>query len=528
MSHDFNLIIKNGTLIDGTGNAKRSADIGIRDDKIVYIGNINSHPVSDVIDAAGCIVAPGFIDIHSHSDFFCLVSPESESKIYDGVTTEICGNCGISAFPLKGQLLENKKKGFSKFGLDINWQTAEDFFVRAEKAKSSINRGFLVGHGNIRACVLGYEDRKPDNSELGAMGQELQDAMRAGAFGMSSGLVYPPGCYAKTDELIKLCKIVREYNGIYATHMRDEGDELEKALIETIKISKESGVKTQVSHIKTWGEKNWWKIDKIENLLRDARAEGIKITCDRYPYTAAATDLDIILPDWVYEGGNAEEKKRLKDPLCRERIIKEMGQEGLSQEFWGTIMISSVFNKEKRGYEGKTISKISKTLNIPPLEFVLNLLYEEDCKVGVIFFNMSEENLARILKWDSVMVGSDSSLRSLKGVLNYGKPHPRGYGTFSRVIRKYVNETSILSIEEAIYKMTGFPAQTLGLKDRGILKEGYFADITIFDQEEIAEQATFTSPHNYSTGIKNVLVNGRLTIKDGNHESVTNGVILKK
>ena len=528
MSHTLDLIIKNGVLVDGTGSAQRVTDIGILGDKIVYIGDITSRPDSDVIDAAGCIVAPGFIDIHSHSDFFCLVSPESESKIYDGVTTEICGNCGISAFPLKGQLLENKKKGFSKFGLDINWQTAEDFFTRARDAKSAINRGFLVGHGNIRACVLGYEDREPDSNELVAMEHELRDAMESGAFGMSSGLVYPPGCYAKTDELIALCKIVSEYNGIYATHMRDEGDKLEAALSETINISKESGVNAQVSHIKTWGEKNWWKIDKIERLLGDARAEGINITCDRYPYTAAATDLDIILPDWVYEGGNAEEKKRLEDPLCRERIIKEMKQEGLSQEFWGTIMISSVFNKEKRGYEGKTIAEISKTINVPPLEFVLDLLYEEDCKVSVIFFNMSEENLARILKWDSVMIGSDSSLRSLEGVLNYGKPHPRGYGTFSRVIRKYVNETSILSIEEAIYKMTGFPAQTLGLKDRGILKEGFFADITIFDQETIAEQATFTSPHNYSTGIKHVLVNGKLTINDGKHESVTNGAILKK
>jgi N-acyl-D-amino-acid deacylase len=528
MAHDFDKIIKNGTLVDGTGNAKRVTDIGVRGDKIVYIGNIINHQDSDVIDATGCIVAPGFIDIHSHSDFFWLVSPESESKIYDGVTTEICGNCGISAFPLKGQLLENKKKGFSKFGLDINWQTAEDFFTRAHEAKSSINRGFLVGHGNIRACVLGYEDREPDSNELVQMEQELRAAMESGAFGMSSGLVYPPGCYAKTDELITLCKIVREYNGIYATHMRNEGDDLEAALDETINISKESRVNTQVSHIKTWGEKNWWKIDKIESMLENARAEGIEITCDRYPYTASATDLDIILPDWVYEGGTAEEKKRLGDSFCRERIIKEMKQEGLSQEFWGTIMISSVFNKEKRSYEGKTIAEISRALKVPPLEFVLDLLYEEDCKVSVIFFNMSEENLARILKWDSVMVGSDSSLRSLKGVLNYGKPHPRGYGTFSRVIRKYVNETSVLSIEEAIYKMTGFPAQTLGLKDRGILKEGCFADITIFDQKTIAEQATFTSPHNYSTGIKNVLVNGKLTINNGKHESVTNGTILDK
>ena len=528
MSHNFDLIIKNGTLVDGTGSARRIADIGVLGDKIVYIGNITNHSDSEVVDAAGCIVAPGFIDIHSHSDFFCLVSPESESKIYDGVTTEICGNCGISAFPLKGQLLENKKQGFSKFGLDINWQTAEGFFTRAKEAKSSINRGFLVGHGNIRACVLGYEDREPDSNELTAMEQELREAMESGAFGMSSGLVYPPGCYAKTDELITLCKIVREYNGIYATHMRDEGDNLEAALGETINISKESGANTQVSHIKTWGEKNWWKIDKIESLIEDARAKGIKITCDRYPYTAAATDLDIILPDWVYEGGNTEEKKRLGDPLCRERIIKEMEQEDLSQEFWGTIMISSVFNKEKRGYEGKTVDQLSKTLKTPPLEFVLDLLYEEDCKVSVIFFNMSEENLARILKWDSVMVGSDSSLRSLKGVLNYGKPHPRGYGTFSRVIRKYVNETSVLSIEEAIYKMTGFPAQTLGLKERGILKEGHFADITIFDQETIAEQATFTDPHNYSTGIKTVLVNGKLTINNGKHGGATNGAILRK
>ncbi len=528
MSHNFNLIIKNGTVVDGTGCARRIADIGIQDNKITYIGSIDNLSDYRIIDAAGCVVAPGFIDIHSHSDFFWLVSPESESKIHDGVTTEICGNCGISAFPLKGQLLENKRKGFRKFGLDINWATAEDFFKRANEVTSSINRGFLVGHGNIRACVLGYENREPDRNELAEMEKELRKAMESGAFGMSSGLIYPPGCYAKTVELIELCKIIKEYNGIYATHMRNEGNELEAALSETINISRESGVNTQVSHIKTWGEKNWWKIDKIESLLEDARAEGVEITCDRYPYTASATDLDIILPDWVYEGGTAKEKKRLGDPFCRERIIKEMKQEGVSQEFWGTIMISSVFNEDKRSYEGKTIAEISRTLKVPPLEFVLDLLYEEDCRVSVIFFNMSEENLARILKWEFVMVGSDSSLRSLKGVLNYGKPHPRGYGTFSRVIRKYVNQTSILSIEDAIYKMTGFPAQKLGLKNRGILKEGFFADITIFDQETIAEQATFTDPHNYSTGIKHVIVNGKLTINNGKHESVMNGTILKK
>ena len=352
--------------------------------------------------------------------------------------------------------------------------------------------------------------------------------MESGAFGMSSGLIYPPGCYAKTVELIELCKIVREHNGIYATHIRSEGDEIEAALSETINISKESGVNTQVSHIKTWGKKNWGKIGKIKQLLDDARSKGIPITCDRYPYTAAATDLDVILPGWVYEGGTVEEKKRLGDPLYRKRIINEMEHEGKSHEFLGTIMISSVFNKKNRSYEGKTIAEIAEALRVLPLEFVLDLLYEEDCRVSVVFFNMSEENLAKILNWDFVMIGSDSSLRSLKGALNYGKPHPRGYGTFSRVIRKYVNETPIFSIEEAVYKMTGMPAQKLGLKDRGLLKEGFFADITIFDQKTIADKATFTNPHNYSKGIKHVLVNGKLTIKDGKHEGVMNGEILKR
>ena len=528
MNRNFDFIIKNGVVVDGAGKAKSALDIGIEGDKIVHMGSITSPPDCDIIDASGCIVTPGFIDIHSHSDFFWLISPKSESKIYDGVTTEICGNCGTSAFPLKGQLFENRKKGLGKFGLDINWQTANDFYKRAEEAPSSINRAFLVGHGNIRACILGYEDREPDKNELDSMKKELRDAMEAGAFGISSGLVYPPGCYAKTSELIELCKIVKEHNGIYTTHMRDEGDKIEAALVEAITIAKMSGVNTQVSHIKTWGEKNWGKIGKIERLLNDARSDGIEISCDRYPYIASATDLDIILPGWVYEGGTVEEKKRLRDPRCRERIIKDMTRENRNPEFWESIMISSVQNSERKNYEGKRIAEIAKTLKVSPLEFVLDLLFEEDCSVGVLFFNMSEENLDKILSWDFVMIGSDSSLRSMDGILNFGMPHPRTYGTFSSVIRKYVNEKKLLSIEEAIYKMTGLPAQKMGLKDRGILKEGFFADITIFDQNAIAEKATFTDPHNYSKGIKYVLVNGKLTLKDGEHVGAMNGKILKR
>ena len=528
MYHNLDFVIKNGTVVDGAGDVKRVLDIGILGDRIVHVGDINTPPGCNLIDATGYIVSPGFIDIHSHSDFFWLISPESESKIYDGVTTEICGNCGTSAFPLKGQLLENRRKSLGIFELDVNWQTAGDFFKRANESPSSINRGFLVGHGNIRACVLGYENREPDKNELAKMEGELRDAMDTGALGMSSGLVYPPGCYAKTAELTELCKIVEEYNGVYSTHIRDEGDKIETALAETIDISKVSGVSSQVSHIKTWGERNWGKIESIKNLLDDARSDGVMISCDRYPYIAAATDLDIILPGWVYEGGAIEEKKRLGNPSCRKLIMKEMARERENQKFWESIMISSVHSNERKNYEGKTITEIAKTLNTCPLEFVLYLLYEEDCRVSVLFFSMSEENLDKILKWDFVMIGSDSSLRSTSGKLHFGKPHPRSYGTFSRVIRKYVNEKRLFPLEEAIHKMTGLPAQKLGLKNRGVLKEGFFADVTIFDQNTITERATFMTPHNYSNGIKYVFVNGKLTVEDGKHTGAMNGNILKR
>ncbi|MDR4504742.1 MAG: D-aminoacylase [Candidatus Scalindua sp.] len=527
MNQRLDLIIRNGTVVDGTNSTKKVADIGIQGNTIVTIGDID--PASDCksIDASGDIVSPGFIDIHSHSDFFSLVNPKSESKIYDGVTTEICGNCGISAFPLRGQLLERRKKGFAKFGLEIDWQNTGEFFDRLHSVPSSMNRGFLVGHGNIRSSVLGYENRDPDKRELAIMGAELHDALESGAFGMSSGLVYPSGCYAKTSELIELCRIVSDYNGIYATHIRNEGDEIEAALTEAVHIALLSNVRTQISHIKTWGEQNWRKIEWIEQLLNDARAKDSEISCDRYPYIASATDLDIILPNWVYEGGVTEEIKKLKANHSKNKIIKEMRQVNEIPGFWESIMISSVFSDNKKQYEGATVAEIAKTLKMPPLEFVLDLLCEEECKVSALFFSMSEKNLDKILNWDFVMIGSDSSLRSTTGILHYGKPHPRCYGTFSRVIRKYVNEKKIISLEEAIHKMTSLPAQKLHLKKRGILKEGYFADITIFDQKSISDQATYSNPHNYSRGIKHVIVNGKLTLTDGKHTGLLNGKILR-
>ena len=523
----FDLLIKNGTVIDGTGMPRKNVDIGIKGDKICFVGGYISENSRHTINAERMIVAPGFIDIHSHSDFLWLVRPESESKILDGVTTEVCGNCGLSAFPLRGKVLERRAQGLTKYDVAITWRSAEEFYDMAEKVKSSVNRAFLVGHGNIRACTLEYENRNPEPHEFLRMVEDLEDAMKAGAFGMSSGLIYPPGCYAPTDEITEMCKVVRNYGGFYATHIRNEGDTLEDALTEAIEISKRSGVRLQVSHLKTSGSRNWHKIKNIEAIIERAIDEGVDITCDRYPYIAAATDLDVILPSWVYEGGTEEQIQRLKDTNTRKQIMNEISLID-NDIFWNGVVISSVYYDKNKWMEGKAISEISTEQNKSPLETVFDLLIEEDTRVDIFLFSMCEENLEKILGWDFVFVGSDSSMRSNHGILRGGKPHPRSYGTFSRVLGRFCREKKLLSEEEAIRKMTGLPAQKVGLDKRGLIKEGYFADITIFDHEKIIDRSTFTEPHQYSEGIEYVIVNGKVTVSNGSHTGATNGRVLRK
>ena len=524
---DFDLIIKNGMVIDGTGIHGKNIDIGIKNDKIAFIDRHIPANNCPTIDADGLIVAPGFIDIHSHSDFLWLIRPESDSKILDGVTTEICGNCGLSAFPLRGKVLERRAQGLAKYGIDLTWRSGAEFYDRAEKAKSSINRAFLVGHGNIRACIIEYENRNPEPHELLQMGKDLRESMQAGAFGMSSGLIYPPGCYATTNEIVEMCKIIGEYSGFYATHIRNEGDKLEDALTEAIEIARLSGVRLQVSHLKTSGNRNWYKIKNIKTIIERSVDEGIDITCDRYPYIAAATDLDVILPNWVYEGGIADQISRLKDTNTRSQIAKEVSQSE-NDAFWNGIMISSVYYDKNKWMEGKTVAEISTELNKPPIETVFDLLIEEETRVDIFLFSMCEENLEKILGWDFVFVGSDSSMRANQGILKEGKPHPRSYGTFSRILGRFCREKKLLSIEKAVQKMTGLPAQKVGLDKRGFIKEGYFADITIFNPEKIIDRSTFTDPHQYSEGIEYVIVNGKIAVNNGKHTGVTNGRILRK
>ncbi|MGR3318534.1 MAG: N-acyl-D-amino-acid deacylase family protein [Candidatus Anammoxibacter sp.] len=527
MSNDFDVLIKNGLVIDGSGSNAGQYDIGIKGNKITCVGNIDCQHSASIINAANLVVSPGFIDIHSHSDFFWLLHPECNSKIFDGVTTEICGNCGSSPFPIRNQLLEHRKKGFAKFGLDINWETAADFFNLAKTTPSSINRGFLVGHGNLRACSIGYKDRPANRKELDCMKGELSQALAQGALGMSSGVAYPPGCYAPPDEITELCHIVKEFDAVYTTHIRDEGDTVEESLLEAITVAKKTGVRLQISHLKTAGKRNWHKLKNIKKLLDCALAEGVELTCDRYPYTASSTDLDAIFPKWVYEGGVEKELERLKDNSIRKKIKKELNADNnIDEDFWKSIVVSSVFNNSNRDIEGKNIWHVASERKNDPFDTICDLLIEEDARIDVLFFNMSEENLQEILKWDFVMIGSDSSIRSASGILNTGKPHPRSYGTFSRVLRKYVHEKGLLALEKAIYKMTGLPAEKLNLEKRGFIKSGYYADIVIFDRNTIKDMSKFQQPHQYSAGIKYVIVNGKISVENGNHTGATEGMIL--
>ncbi|MDN3515563.1 MAG: D-aminoacylase [Candidatus Brocadia sp.] len=524
---DFDLTIKNGTVIDGTGMHRRDLDIGIKNDTIVFLGHRIPDNNCPTIYAKEMIVAPGFIDIHSHSDFLWLIRPESDSKILDGVTTEICGNCGLSAFPLRGKILERRTQGLAKYGIVPTWQSAAEFYDVAEKTGSSVNRAFLVGHGNIRACTMEYENRRPDPYEVVQMGKDLEEAMQAGAFGMSSGLIYPPGCYATMGEITKMCKVMKKYDGFYTTHIRNEGDTLEDALSEAIEISKHSGVRLQVSHLKTSGSRNWHKVKNIKMILERAIEEGIDITCDRYPYIAAATDLDVILPNWVYEGGTEKQIQRLKTKKTRRRIAKEVSRD-YDNSSWDGLMISSVHYDKNKWMESKTISEIATDLNKSPIEVVIDLLIDEDTRVDIFLFSMCEENLEKILGWDFVFVGSDSSMRAKHGILGEGKPHPRSYGTFSRVLGRFCREKKLISEEKAIQKMTGLPAQKIGLDRRGLIKEGYFADITIFNPGKVIDKSTFTAPHQYSEGIEYVIVNGKITVNNGKHLGITNGRVLRK
>lgn len=519
----YDLVIKNGKILDGTGNPWYYSDVGIKDDTIASIGKIDGKG-EKVIDAKGHIVSPGFIDIHSHSDMPILIDPMAQSKIRQGVTTEVIGQCGNSAAPMYESYREyrntyNRNRVPDDFQFD--WTTMKSYMERLENQGSAVNIAPVVGHGTVRANVLGYENRKPSDEELDAMRGHVRDAMEDGAWGMSTGLIYPPSVYGKQPEITELVKVVVEYGGVYFSHIRGEGDTLLDAVSEACEIGKDSGIPVQIAHFKASGVKNWGKTGESLALVERYRDMGVEVTFDQYPYIASSTGLTALLPHWAHEGGATKMLEVLKDPVKVEKIKGELRL----NYGWDKILVTSAKNNPQ--YNGKHIQEISKRMGLDPFEAYVQLLIFENTQVPSVMFGMHEDDVRRVMQSPYGMVGSDGSAISPSGIWENTVPHPRLYGTFPRVIGHYVRER-VISLHEAVRKMTGAPAQKLGLKDRGLLREGNKADITIFHPDEVKDVATFTDPQRYAAGIPYVLVNGRIVVERGEHTGALPGKALRK
>jgi N-acyl-D-amino-acid deacylase len=520
----YDIIVENGRIIDGTGNPWFKAELGVKDGLITVVGDLKSAEAERRVDATECMVSPGFIDIHSHSDYYLLLDPLVQSKIRQGVTTEVVGMCGSSAAPMNTDVRTYREKHMrARMGdnFQFDWRSMGDYLDRVDRQGASFNVAAVIGLGTVRQNVMGYDDRKPEPEELEAMKVLVDSSMSEGAMGISTGLIYTPGVYAETPEIIELAKVVSTHGGIYFSHIRGEGRTLLEAVKEAVRIGREAELPVQIAHFKASGKPYWGMTVESLKLVEKARKEGIDVTFDQYPYIASSTGLSAYMPHWANEGGADMLLERLKDQEIRARIAADPHT---SSRDWSTIMISGV--KHHTEYEGMRITEIAEKLGKPPLDTVFHLLRVEDGQISIVSFGISEEDVRRVMRSPYGMVGSDGSAVTPKGILGRGKPHPRYYGTFPRVLGYYVRE-GVLSLQEAIRKMTSAPAQRLGLKDRGIIREGYMADITIFDPEKVKDEATFVEPHRYATGIPYVIVNGVLVLDGGEHTGALPGRSLR-
>lgn len=538
MSYD--LVVRNGRILDGSGNPWFKADVAIKGGEIVEVGRV-VRGAEQVIDAKQMAVSPGFIDMHTHSDTTIPFSPLCESSIRQGVTTLVIGNCGMSLAPLSSD--PNRRKAtiqhFVAFTpieeeLKAPWNTVAEYFSHMEKTGVACNVAGLVGHGTVRIYVMGFEDREPSESEIEEMRRQVDEAMEAGAFGMSSGLIYPPGMFSKTEELIELSKVVTRYRGIHSVHMRDEGDHVVESVKEVIRIAEESKVPVHISHHKAIGKMNWGRTKETLPMIEAARERGVDITFDMYPYVMTGTGLISVLPKWVHEGGLEKLLERLRGPATREKIRVEMeGEHGerahlVNRVGWDRIYIEYIQEGSgNKDAEGKNLIEIGRMRGKTPFNTLCDLLIEEKGKARVNTFGMDEEEVRGVIRHPLCMIGSDGRSVAPYGVLGKGRFHPRYYGTFTRVLGHYARDEGVLGLEEAVRKMTSFPAQRLGLRDRGMLREGFWADITIFDPHTVIDRADFENPARYPEGIAYVIVNGTVVVENGNHTKALPGRVLR-
>jgi N-acyl-D-amino-acid deacylase len=520
-------------LVDGTGAPAAPMDMTIDGSKITGIHKRGEAKGLVNIDAKGKIVCPGFIDIHSHSELHLLANPLAESKIMQGVTTELVGNCGSSAAPVMGTVRASLEEYADELCVDVDWTTIDEYLLRLNNLRISVNVCTLVGAETVRRAVLGDDDVKPSTEKLDMMRALVGDAMLQGAFGLSSGLIYAPGCYATTDELVALASTAASLGGMYASHIRGEGRTLVKAVAEAIQIGRESHARVEISHHKACGQENWGKVRETIDMIMQARAEGIDVAYDVYPYTASCTSLDSILPPWVREGGKDSVIARLRDPEMRARIIKELQTPSEEWESiaadteWDSITLVNFKNPENRKFENQSVLKIAREMGKEPADLALDMMCDERLRVSAIFHEINEEDVLRVISNPLSIIGSDGCAEKPYGPNSDSAVHPRAYGTFPRVLRSYAIDSSTLSVEEAVRKMTSMPAERIGLVDRGILAKGMAADIVVFDPQKVRDCATYENSHRYPEGIEHVIVNGGLTVENGEHTKERNGIVLR-
>lgn len=514
----YDVLIKGGTVIDGTGSPGFISDVAISGGKIASIARRIEEGAKTVIDAGGLCVTPGFIDTHSHSDLMLLDNPHLEEKVRQGVTTEVLGQDGLGLAPLaspeaKEMLQEHLAGLLGTPDIEWDWSSFAEYLKRYSRKGIINNVGVLASHGAVRIAVMGMEDRHASQDELNKMKEILDECMRSGALGLSTGLIYPPCCYAAFDELVELCKVVAEHSGALVVHVRNEADSIMDAHREMLNVSRASGVHLHISHLKTIGKNNWGRAKEILDNLENHKKEGLAITADQYPYIAGSTALSACLPPWVHAGGSHEMLSRLSDPEERKKIRESFDHPTPSwedrgkREGWENVIVSSV-GSNNPAIVGKSIVAIAAERGCDPIAAVMDIVLEEKNKATMVVFQNCEESLKEVMKRPWVMVGTD-------GIYGSGKPHPRLFGTFPRILGKYVREEKVLFLEEAIRKMTGLPAAAFRLTDRGVLKEGLAADVAVFDPLRITDRATFEEPRQYPDGISHVLVNGIPVISDG-------------
>ncbi len=526
----FDVLISGGQVLDGSGAPARRADVGIRAGRIAEIGNLAGQQARQAIVAEGRVVSPGFIDLHAHDDFNLPVNPLQAGKVLQGVTTDVVGNCGFSPAPIAPERRELAREifGFLDSGLDCSWSTFGEFLARLPPTGPNVVP--LVGHGIVRCAAMGAEDRAPTAAELERMRELVDEAMRAGAFGLSTGLVYSPGCFAKTGEIVELAKVAARHGGSYHTHMRNEGYQLLDSITEAIEIGRRAGTPVQISHLKVANKATWGRAQKALALIDQARAEGLTVHADQYPYTAASTGLRSLLPQWSLAGGPQALLEHLNEPETRARlraeVLRDMGAGSIRITTWEDALVAE--SRAFPQFSGQSLAQAAHQMDRQPIEALFDILLADGGNTLGIFFSMGEDDVREIMRHPAVGIGSDGIFTGTPGKPDTSKPHPRYFGTFPRVIGKYTREEGVLTLPDAVHKMTGLSAHILGLKERGLLKPGCFADVVVFDPKTVADTATFDKPHQQPTGIDAVIVNGVVTVRDHVLTGSVGGRVLKR